>query len=182
MRVQKQLYRHDLANGIMGDCHRTAIACVLDLDPQDVPHFMEGMPEHDASEAEIAAEKWLNARGLTQINVAFPGQLDVETILSTVANSNPRSKGIVYLLGGKSRNGTGHTVVCCDDKIACDPALDDAGIVGPFSDGMYWLTFFGSIAATHRPEQLVTKHRPDPELDHTLSVVSDAMNATGEAE
>lgn len=28
-------------------------------------------------------------------------------------------------------------------------------------------------------EPLVTKHRPDPELDHTLSVVSDALNATG---
>jgi hypothetical protein len=157
MRIQKQLYRHNAEKGIMGDCHRTAIACVLDLDPQDVPHFMEKVPEHDASEAEIAAERWLNARGLTQINVAYAGESDLETVLSTVANSNPRSKGIVYLLGGTSRNGTGHTVVCCDDKIVCDPSLDESGIVGPLSDGRYWVTFFGSLAATHRPEEINEK-------------------------
>lgn len=39
-------------------------------------------------------------------------------------------------------------------------------------------THTGSLAAAVS----VTKHRPDPELDHTLSVVSDALNATGEAE
>lgn len=33
MKYNKQLFRHHPEQGIFGDCHRTAIACMLDLEP-----------------------------------------------------------------------------------------------------------------------------------------------------
>ena len=40
MTPQNQLHKHDPANGVYGDCGRTAIACLLDLHPS--PHFWNG--------------------------------------------------------------------------------------------------------------------------------------------
>ena len=177
MKIQKQLNRHDPKNGIYGDCHRTAIACVLNMDAVDVPHFMDGLHNEPGDSAHEAAEQWLNERGIATITMAFDGKTPLSDILSTVANVNTRSRP-VYILGGESCNGVNHSVVCCDGEIVCDPSIDNSGIIGPCDDGFYWLTFFGVLTATAKP--LVTKHRPDPELDHTLSVVSDALNATGE--
>jgi len=40
MRFHKQLItNHNPESGIFGDCQRTAIACLLDKHPSDVPHF-----------------------------------------------------------------------------------------------------------------------------------------------
>jgi hypothetical protein len=49
--------------------------------------------------------------------------------------------GIFCLLGGTSRSGCGHTVIVCDGEIAWDPSQANSGIVGPMSDGFFWLTF-----------------------------------------
>ena len=147
MKIQKQLLRHDPNNGVFGDCHRTAIACVLDMDAADVPHFMGDKAEWDMGNSERAhdrVEEWLNARGMTQISVAFPGSLDLDTLLKCVAMN---CYGSACLLGGTSKNGCGHTVVCLGGKIVCDPSQDESGVVGPMSDGHYWVTFFGSTRA-----------------------------------
>ncbi len=75
MKVQKQLFRHKPAEGIYGDCHRTAIACVLDMDAKDVPHFMDGKAfSGEAENAHDRAEAWLNARGIATINIVFSGR------------------------------------------------------------------------------------------------------------
>lgn len=148
MKPQKQLFRHRPKDGIYGDCHRTAIAIVLDMDAKDVPHFMHGGVSGD--EAADLAEAWLNERGIATINVVYGGQLPVSDVLATVDLYNRRSRP-VFLLTGKSCNGTGHVVVCSDGKIACDPALDDSGIVGPCDDGFYWVTFFAHLDATADP-------------------------------
>jgi hypothetical protein len=151
MKPQKQLNRHRPKDGIYGDCHRTAIAIVLDMDAKDVPHFMDGTPgKGDAEEAHIKIEAWLNARGLCTINILFPGEIPLKEVLATVAFCNQRSRP-VFILGGMSRNGVNHSVVCCDGEIACDPSQDDSGIVGPCDDGFYLVTFFGALQATNRP-------------------------------
>ncbi len=36
-----QRNHHDPANGIYGDCHRAAIASLLELPMDDVPHFCD---------------------------------------------------------------------------------------------------------------------------------------------
>ena len=41
MTPHKQLNRHRPEEGVFGDCYRTAIACLLDLRPQDVPHVAD---------------------------------------------------------------------------------------------------------------------------------------------
>lgn len=64
---------HD-ADGIPGDCWRTAIACILDLHPSEVPHFIALFEGMDADEDDPLTEKfgpwwwretrrWLRARG-----------------------------------------------------------------------------------------------------------------------
>jgi hypothetical protein len=146
MKPQKQLFRH-APPATYGDCHRTAIAIVLDMDAADVPHFGDGGVSGNDQDF-FLAETWLNARGVCSINVLFPGETPVQAILDHVAAVNERSMP-VFLLSGKSRNGCNHIVVCHDGDIVCDPSIDDSGIVGPCKDGFYWVTFFGALAATN---------------------------------
>lgn len=151
MKPQKQLFRHKPSEGIYGDCHRTAIAIVLDLDAADVPHFMDGSAgQGGADDAHDRCEAWLNERGIATINILFPGAVPVEEILTTIAACNPRGRP-AFILGGRSRNGVNHSVVACDGEIVCDPSLNDSGIIGPCEDGFYWLTFFGHLDATKDP-------------------------------
>jgi hypothetical protein len=144
MRPQKQLFRHDPANGVYGDCHRTAIAIVLDMDAADAPHFMDKCPDNSpAPEATEAVERWLNDRGITQINVLYPNALSPADVIQSVSVMNP---GLAWILGGKSRTGVNHSVVIKDGDMY-DPSLTDAGIIGPCDDGYYWVTFFGAAEA-----------------------------------
>jgi hypothetical protein len=135
---RKQLFRHRPHEGQIGDCHRTAIACLLDMEPETVPHF-------GAKDFEVGIEKctqveevdaWLAERGYAQVHIAFGGEL--EDVLASVGALNPKA---YYLLGGWSRTGVNHTVIGCGNRIAWDPSQNDAGIVGPCSDGYFWVTF-----------------------------------------
>lgn len=138
----KQLFRHEPHKGIYGDCHRAAIACVLDLRPEDVPHFGEhGDDDPVAWTREV--NEFLALHGMTSLAIPFPGD-DLKAVLHCVSTVNP---GVYYLLTGKSRTGTNHNVVCLDGRIIHDPSLDDAGIIGPCNDGLYWVQFFGSLRA-----------------------------------
>lgn len=160
MKPQKQLIDHAPAEGRYGDCYRTAIAVVLDLEAKDVPHFMDGTTgKGPAPEANRAVEAWLNERGLHAINILFPAELSPEQIAQTVKNCNGETPGLVFLLSGTSRTGVNHVVVCADGEIACDPSKVDAGIVGPCDDGYYWITFFGSTAALHRIREPLEEYR-----------------------
>lgn len=136
MTPHKQLFRHDPDNEIYGDCHRTAIACILDLRPEDVPHVFSGDKLASSSMAEMDA--FLSDRfELRQAIFPYPGTLQMSDILESMEMLN---EGLHFILGGTSRNGTGHSVVCSGGVIAHDPSLDDSGIVGPMSDGLWWVT------------------------------------------
>lgn len=145
MRIQKQLFRHDPENGSFGDCHRTSLAVVFDMDAADVP-TLYGDEAAGVTQWQ-QTEDWLNELGVTQIAVLYDGKTDVKDLLRSVSYVNP---DVAYLLGGTSKNGTGHTVVCLGAEIVCDPSLDCSGIVGPMKDGWYWITFFGSTKAVSR--------------------------------
>lgn len=160
MKPQKQLNRHRPGHGIYGDCHRTAIAIILDMDAADVPHYMDALASPDAAKAHDRYEEWLNARGIVTINVVFPGETRLCDVLTTIEAANPRSRP-VFILGGQSKNGCDHSVVCCDGEIACDPSQDGSGIVGPCSDGYFWVTFFGHLRAAHPIKQLTDCQRPE---------------------
>lgn len=137
---QKQLYRHDPANGVYGDCYRTVIACLLDLAPTDVPHINEDTGASGMKEQGDAMDVWLAGRGLREINIAFPGDTPLADVLSTMEAMNP---GLRFMITGTSRNETNHCVICRSGEIEWDPSLTDSGIVGPADNGFWLASFLG---------------------------------------
>lgn len=133
MQYHKQLFLHDPDNGVFGDCHRTALACLLDKQPKEVPHFLEGNP--DGVEFIRREREYLETQGLSLFQVAYADT--IENVLATVGQQNP---GLRYILGGKSPRGTNHSVVCCGSEIIHDPHPDSGGLVaGIDPDGYCWV-------------------------------------------
>lgn len=131
---QKQAFRHKPEDGQHGDCHRTVIACLLNIDRDSVPNF--GVHYGDISAFYKAETEFLKTQNLSSVQVGYRGSLD--EVLATMAAMNPDA---YYILGGTSRSGFGHSVIGQGGKIIWDPHPDDVGIVGPMSDGVYWITF-----------------------------------------
>lgn len=134
MLYHKQTIKHDPEHGKYGDCFRTALACLLHVRPEDVPHFMEMYP--DTEKLWPAVNAWLTDYfGYALFGVPYAGTL--EEVLTLNASINP---GIVYLLAGESPRGVTHQVICENDKIIHDPAPDGGGLIGPcVEDGYYWV-------------------------------------------
>ena len=150
MTPYKQLFPYDPKNGMIGDCYRTAIGCLLDMPPQDVPHFIGDVTTYDeetdtceTGDALPAIQAWLRLRGLCVISIGFNCE-EVQHVLDVLQSQN--TIGWYCLLGGKSSNGTDHVVVCKDGYIVHDPSLTDSGIVGKESDGYFWVLFLCGVS------------------------------------
>lgn len=135
MKPYKQLFRHQPEQGIIGDCWRTAIGCLLNLPPDQVPHFGDGCFD-DSVEFHKRTNTWLRSKGYSIVETAF--DCPIEYVFAHLATNNPDR---YCLLSGTSRSGFNHTVIACNDQIVWDPSLTDAGIVGPCSDGFYWVSW-----------------------------------------
>lgn len=140
-----QRHRHDPDNNVYGDCHRTAIACLLDLEPEEVPHFGQLFQEaKDRGERPVWGEEveaWLNSRGLTQVDVVFSPDLD--GMFNFMQQRNPLT---YYLLGGTSPRGSDHTVICRGGGFEWDPHPDGGFLVGPMSHEYYEVSFILPLA------------------------------------
>jgi len=132
MRFYKQLVKHDPDNGRYGDCFRTCLACLLNVPPEDVPHFLaEG---NDAFWP--AVTEWLSHHKLSLFHVPFSGD-DLQGLFRSMQHLNP---DLLYLLAGKSPRGVNHQVIAQGDRILHDPSTEGGGLVGPcVEDGMYWV-------------------------------------------
>lgn len=145
MKPQKQKFRHNEGNGEFGDCHRTCIAMVLDLDRDDVPHFMDGIPaglapDHpDSQAAEKAERDWLAMRGLTPVYVPYLGDMPLQQLLDQLKWCASNS---AVILGCTSGNGFNHSVVVYKGEIY-NP--NNSGIDGPMNDGMWWVTIYAHL-------------------------------------
>lgn len=140
MKYHKQLFLHDPENGSYGDCHRTAIACILGLEPEEVPNFAEQFFD-DTMGFNKAFNEWAANRNLAIVDIPYDCSLD--RVLEAQEVHSPNS---YYLLGGLSKNGTNHTVVCKGGEILHDPAIDNSGIVGPMQpDGYFWVSYLVPI-------------------------------------
>lgn len=135
MKPQKQAFLHKPEIQQYGDCMRTCMAVMFDLDRDDVPHFLSEGLESDRFKQRI--DEWLEMMGYHEVNLVFTQTL--ESVLDWMKNLNPN---VYYLLAGQSKNKVNHVVVACNDKIVCDTSIDNSGIVGPTTEGYYWLTFF----------------------------------------
>lgn len=133
MRFIKQLFGHQPEEGIFGDCYRTAIACLLDLDPSEVPHEHRFMTDEEHTALYL---DWFRERGIHRI--AVPMQCEsVQQALDVSANW---SQGLPYIFTGRSQRGVNHCVVGHGAKIIHDPHPSGVGIDGPADpQGYYWV-------------------------------------------
>jgi hypothetical protein len=134
VRYQKQLFRHKPDEGIYGDCYRTAIACILGLKQTRVPHVQRQLTSEEFT---AMYRDWLRSRGLHLIAIPFTA----DSVEAALAFATTFSDGMPFIFSGTSRTGVNHAVVGRHGEIACDPSLTDAGIIGPQSDGYYWMEF-----------------------------------------
>jgi hypothetical protein len=137
----KQIIMHDPENGQYGDCHRTALASLLDLQrPEDVPHFMDGA---DPGHAYDQTRQWLAGRGLRVVTFPVSGQTPLDDVLQWMEATNP---GIEYLLAGTSPRDTDHETVV-SGGVLYDPHPSDSALIGPTSTGDWWITLIFPEAA-----------------------------------
>lgn len=130
--------------GSNGDCFRTALASLLNVDRlEDIPHFFDGRACLSESEKEVAwtyVREWLLVnKGLFMVTIPYSSCLD--DLLNCMKLQNPR---LFYLLIGHS-GVDNHVVVCFEDQIVHDPCGQIPGkhcLVGPATDGFYWVHFF----------------------------------------
>ncbi len=131
MKRFKQLVANDPDNRILGDSYRTAIACVLDMHPSEIPHFTQINPTHFRQ----LARDHLRAQGLELIVVRYPSLMKLDEVLKT----NKSSMGnLYYLLTGLGPRGYNHVVVAQGNKIVHDPYFEGGGLVGPCNDSKLW--------------------------------------------
>lgn len=128
MTPHKQLNRHNPPH-VIGDCWRTCIACLLDMHPRRVPHFLKDWDGEKCYKRTVA---WLQKRGILMFHI--PLGTDKEKALEEFGGS---LKDKYWIFSGQSKNGCGHVVVCCGNEIVHDPALDNSGIVAPGEEGQY---------------------------------------------
>lgn len=131
--------------GQYGDCHRTALACLLDLEsPEDAPHFIGEYERLKASDPDTdycwqaEQEKWLNSLGYTTVDVSYNGEAKLEDVFSYMQARNPEA---LYLLGGTSPRGTNHSVICHGGGFYHDPHPDGGFVQEPMDNGFWEITF-----------------------------------------
>lgn len=150
-----QLYRHEPDEGRYGDCHRTVLACLLNIPVEESPHFI-GEYERRVAEPGHAIdgycwaseqEKWLNSLGYTTVDVIYNGEMQLEDLFQFMQQRNPE---ILYMLGGRSPRGTNHSVVCHGGGFYHDPHPDGGFLVGPMDHGFYEVTFLLPLSQKER--------------------------------
>lgn len=126
-----QLFRHEPKNEIYGDCHRTAIACLMNMEPWEVPHFVQNhytTPNYNVDEE---VDKWLRQYGLFQLHIHFNGTDGIEPVFGYMRGMNP---SVLYILGGTSPRGTPHSVICRGAEFYWDPHPEGGFLPKPHKD------------------------------------------------
>lgn len=148
MLEQKQLFLHEPLKGQYGDCHRTALACLLEIPVTQSPHFIGEWEERNYWKARgeyqepyswiDEQEKWLNSLGYTSVDIMFNGEMPIEDLFDFMF---ARNRHVYYMLGGQSSRGTNHSVICLGGEWAWDPHPEGGFLVGPLNSGVWEITF-----------------------------------------
>lgn len=131
MTPHTQAYLHDPSRGVRGDCYRTAIACLLDVPRDDVPHVLE----HSTPAVQKATAAYLKTFGLAMLELPITSARVAE-VIAFMAKANPDVSS--YLLSGTTPRGWDHTVVVHDREV-WDPHPSRDGLIGPCDDGFWWI-------------------------------------------
>jgi hypothetical protein len=138
MRPQKQLFQHAPEIGVYGDCHRTALACLLDVDLLEIPH------EHKDFQTamEFPHNKWLEDRGLMLATLSVPGNtMSMQDLLDALRTRYP---GIHMIFSGRSIRNVNHCVIVRDGRVVWDPHPIESPLCMPCDDG-YWHVEFVAL-------------------------------------
>lgn len=167
MTPYKQLYRHNPPESY-GDCFRTCIGCLLDLPPEKVPHFYDGLDKNDdATEANKAINYWLYQQGYVMVQFAY--ECPLEQVQNFMAVSNPN---VYYLITGESVTGNNHVCIGLAGDIVWDPAPEGKGLVGLNSNGQHIIELLVPVSQssgwlshpqTEKPMQSGTSSEPTRE-------------------
>lgn len=138
MTPHTQRFRHDPDAGVFGDCFRTAIACLLEIDPEEVPHHHRVLAGGEQSRL---LRSWLMMRGLTLIELAWP----TETLFDLLVNLEHAigDTGMKFMVSGQSPRGTDHVVICDTKGFVHDPHPDGGFLTGPMDDGNWFVSWIG---------------------------------------
>jgi len=146
------------------DCYRACVATVLGLSLSEVPNFYREAEERPSStpgrypEVYDLIRDWARTRGFAAL--FLPGQPSLDYVLEQTYRLNPEAP---FILGGRSKHGTGHAVVVCGGRIVHEPSPgygpNDGGVVAPDASGNFELTCFVPLprwALMANPPKVVT--------------------------
>lgn len=138
---QEYLHRPDEDPFTIGDCQRAVLACLLERDLADVPHF-GAMSWPDADEHRRLTAEWLEAQGYKEVSIPYDGSFELEQVMAAFAAYNPDT---YYMLTGLSKNDTAHVVICCNTDLVWDTSKDNSGVQAPIPDedtkqSYYWIS------------------------------------------
>lgn len=142
MKPQRQLIEHDPELDRWGDCQRTCVAAILDMDAADVPHFCEppfgekGSPDW----WENRQNEWLEKFGLGTFTVAYHGSVSFDDVMGWTSRQSPT---VPMILCGTSSIGENHVVVVLNGEIVCDPSGN--GMVGPTKENTWEVQTLAAI-------------------------------------
>ena len=134
MKPQRQLIKHNPESGQYGDCTRTCVAALLNLDADKVPHFGEGGVSGDVFWERV--DTYLSTHGLSAISIPF--SMDVGDLLQVLKSQAPN----FYCLLGVGSPNADHSIIVVGDQLVCDPAgYDDLSRFKRDSENVVWVTF-----------------------------------------
>ena len=122
---------HEPENGKYGDCVRACVASLLELEPEDVPHFYE-----DNASGEIGTERvrqFLATKNLAPFYTYFDGAITFTELMNVQRIMNPST---YYMLFHRTESGD-HVVICKGGEVDFDPAWYRSKVAGPNSNG-FW--------------------------------------------
>lgn len=103
--------KHDPPNSY-GDCLRACIASLLDMEPDEVPHFADNNVDWDAMVVKLRI--WLNSMDRYAWITQYSSEVSDAEVRELMGNINPMC---YYMLFSED-----HVVICRNDKIVHDPA------------------------------------------------------------
>lgn len=152
MKPVHQRYGTDSSKLEFGDCLRACVASILELSPDDVPHFRWGANE-DTPETGLAMwgqfRMWLRARNIGLLIYDVP----CATLPEALKWCGERNGEAYMILGGLGRGGQGHACVVHQGAVVHEPSPANDGtpsLVGPVQDGEFAGKFI-AMAFEYRP-------------------------------
>lgn len=134
------------------DCFRTALGCLFDLEPHEVPDFVaeDGIDTPWSEEGKTRVRAWVKERGYDILDTSYilSGE-SLQTLLDHIRYLH--GEDIMYMCAGKNKKMEPHVVICRGNEILWDTSPVDTGIDNPFEGGIYWIHYIAKEFMRYMP-------------------------------